>query len=193
MAMPVAHLGRPAWRHSSVEDSGGQAVLDITLYLPGNASLPCPISEHSTEQAFTHGIEVTGSGLHHVVTFADLPEHIDLALQAIGECVRIPGAWAAVGGQRMSSLVALWNRLDCYRQSLSCSDRVSYCRNKAASVRAGLGCGLAFCSAPCQFLCPLCTLKDTSLGRSIVHPETQVLAVLGEIDWCPNLIRSTDQ
>lgn len=73
MAMPVAHLGRPASRHTSVEDSGGQAVVDITRYVPGDASLPCPISEHSTEQAFTHGIEVTGSGLHHVVTFCRSP------------------------------------------------------------------------------------------------------------------------
>ena len=98
MAMPVAHLGRPAWRHSSVEGSGGQALLDITLYLPGDAFLPCLISEHLTEQAFTHGIEETGSGLQHVVNFVNLPGHVDLALQAIGECVRIPGAWAAVGG-----------------------------------------------------------------------------------------------
>lgn len=93
----------------------------------------------------------------------------------------------------MSSLVALWNRLDCYRQSLSCCDRVSHCRNKAASVRAGLSCGLAFCLAHCQFFCPLCTLNDTPFAQSIVHPETQILAVLGEIDWCPNLTRPSDQ
>ena len=166
--------------------------MDITLYLPDDSSLPFPLREHSLEQAFTHRMEEAGSGLHHVVNFADLPDHIDVALQAIGESVRIPGAWAAVGGQRMSSLVALWNRLDCYRQSLSWSDRPTYCRNKAASVRIGLGCGLAFCSAPCQFLCPLCTLKDTPLAQSIVHPETQVLAVLGEIEWCPNLARPAD-
>lgn len=176
-----------------IEISGGRALVDITLYLPDDSSLPFPIGEHSPQQAFAHRIEETGSGLHHVVTFTGLPEHIDLALQAIGESVRIPGAWAAVGGQRMSSLVALWNRLDCYRQSLSCSDRVSYCRSKAASVRVGLGCGLAFCSAPCQFLCPLCSLKDTPLAQSIVHPETQVLVVLGEIDWCPNLARPADR
>ncbi len=163
--------------------------MQITLYLPGDALLPDPVSQPFAVPAFTHVLEETGSGLHHVVTFVKLPEYIELALQAIGESVRIPGAWAAVGGQRMSSLVALWNRLDCYRQSLSSSDRTAYCRNKAASVRTGLGCGLAFCSAPCQFLCPLCTLKDTPLAQSIVHPETQVLAVLGEIDWCPNLAR----
>lgn len=72
--------------------------MDITLYLPDDSSLPFPIGEHSPQQAFSHRIEETGSGLHHVVTFTGLPEHIDLALQAIGESVRIPGAWAAVGG-----------------------------------------------------------------------------------------------
>lgn len=93
----------------------------------------------------------------------------------------------------MSSLVALWNRRDCCRQSLSCSDRTAYCRNKAANVCTGLGCGPAVCSAPCQFLCPLCTLQDTPLAQSIVYPETQVLAVLGEIDWCPNLACPADE
>lgn len=166
--------------------------MDITLYLPDESSLPVPIRAHSPRHTFTYRIEETGAGLHHAVTFTNLPERIDIALQALGESVRIPGAWAAVGGQRMSSLVALWNRLDCYRQSLSCSDRAAYCRNKAADVRTGLGCGLVFCSPPCQFLCPLCTLKDTHLAQSIVHPETQVLAVLGEIDWCPNLARPAD-
>src|SRR5512132_1782350 len=34
-------------------------------------------------------------------------------IQVIGESVRIPGAWADIDGLRMSSLVALWNRLDC--------------------------------------------------------------------------------
>lgn len=81
-----------------IEISGGRALVDITLYLPDDSSLPFPIGEHSPQQAFSHRIEETGSGLHHVVTFTGLPEHIDLALQAIGESVRIPGAWAAVGG-----------------------------------------------------------------------------------------------
>ncbi|MCW5800044.1 MAG: hypothetical protein LZF60_170099 [Nitrospira sp.] len=38
-----------------------------------------------------------------MVTFINLLEHIDLALQAIGESIRISRAWAAVGEQRMSS------------------------------------------------------------------------------------------
>ena len=110
----------------------------------------------------------------------------------IGESVRIPGSWATVNGQRMSSLVALWNRLDCYRQSLAAGDRVVYCRMKVASFQARLGCGLLSCSAPCQFLCPQCTLKGNHPTLSIVHPETQVLAVLGEIERCPNFARLVD-
>lgn len=92
----------------------------------------------------------------------------------------------------MSSLVALWNRLDCYRQSLSWSDRAAYCQDKAASIRSGSSCGLAFCSVPCRFSCPLCALNGRPLAQSFGYPQTQVLAVLGEIDWCPNLARSTE-
>lgn len=114
--------------------------------------------------------------------FVNFPEHIEIALQAIGESVRIPGAWSAVGGQRMSSLVALWYRLDFHRQSRHVPIGWSTDRNKAAGIRTGLGCRLVCCSAPCQFLCPLCTLKGTHLAQSLMHPETQVLAVLGEIE-----------
>ncbi len=167
--------------------------MDITLYLPSDASLPYPLRTHSAQKTFTQDFESTASGLHLVVNFKNLPQHIDVALETIGESVRIPGAWATVGGQRMSSLVALWNRLDCYRQSLPCADRAAYCRNKVASVRATLGCEQVSCSAPCQFLCPVCSLKDTYITQSIVHPETQLLAVLGEIEWCPNFAPAVDQ
>ncbi len=167
-------------------------MVDITLYLPDGAPWPYLLSEHSREQAFTHDVEETGAGLHHVVNFTNLPEHIDLALQAIGEFARIPGAWATVGGQRMSSLVALWNRRNCYRQSLSRPDRAAYCQDNAASIRSGSSCGLVFCSVPCRFSCPLCALNGRPLAQSFGYPQTQVLAVLGEIDWCPNLTRSTE-
>ena len=150
--------------------------------------MPFLIGEAPTD-TFTHRVEETGSGPHHVVSFVGLPEHIDVALRAIGESVRIPGSWATVDGQRMSSLVALWNRLDCYRQSLAVADRQAFCAGKAASLQSRLGCGAEACTAPCQFLCTQCTLMETHPTVSIVHPGTQVLAVLGEIEWCPNLAR----
>ena len=103
--------------------------------------------------------------------------------------MRIAGSWATVNGQRMSSLVALWNRLDCYRQSLDAPDPPVFCASKAAALQATVGCSVESCAAPCQFLCRECTLIGIHPPTAIVQPETQVLAVLGEIDWCPNLRR----
>ncbi len=164
-------------------------MVNVAVYLPDGCPMPHPLGSASVQHAYTHRIEHDGSERIHVVSFVGLPEHIDVALQVIGESVRIPGAWATVGGQRMSSLVALWNRLDCYRQSLPVTDRVAYCKGKAASLRAKLGCEAPSCSMPCQFICPECTVMGSYQTASLVDPETQMLFVFGEVDWCPNLKR----
>jgi hypothetical protein len=142
------------------------------------------LGEASAQHALTHCIQDSGSGRVQVVTLANVSQHIDLALQLIGESVRIAGSWATVNGQRMSSLVALWNRLDCYRQSLDASDPQVFAR-----ARWSLFGQRTHCAAPCQLLCRECTLIGIHPPTAIVQPETQVLAVLGEIDWCPNLRR----
>lgn len=162
-------------------------MVNVALYLPGETAVPPKVSAAAADEDCTHRIEETGCGPHHVLTFPELPRGIDLALRVIGESVRIPGAWASVGGQRMSSLVALWNRLDCYRQSLPHVDRAAYCQGRAATLRSLLGCGVSACATPCQFVCPQCAGNEPNTG-SLVHPETQMLLVLGEIEWCPNLV-----
>ncbi len=163
--------------------------MTIAVYLPDDGSLPQPLGEASARHALTHCIQHSGADRVQVVTVANVSQHIDVALQLIGESVRIAGSWATVNGQRMSSLVALWNRLDCYRQSLDAPDPQVFCASKAAALQATLGCAVESCAAPCQFLCRECTLIGIHPPTAIVQPETQVLAVLGEIDWCPNLRR----
>ena len=165
-------------------------MVNVALYVPSDTVLPRKVHEAAHGEACTHRIDETGCGPHHVLTFADVPDSLDLMLRVIGELVRIPGAWATVGGQRMSSLVALWNRLDCYRQSLSHPDRQAYCRGKARNLQALLGCAVPSCESPCQFVCPQCAAKGDS-PASLVHPETQMLLVFGEVEWCPNLVRPT--
>ena len=166
-------------------------MVNVVLYVPGDMALPPKISDAAIGEDCTHRIEETGCGPHHVLTFPELPRAIDLALRVIGELVRIPGAWATVGGQRMSSLVSLWNRLDCYRQSLPHVDRIAYCQGRAATLRFLLGCGVQSCATPCQFVCPQCSVKENPSTAFLVHPETQMLLVLGEIEWCPNLVQSS--
>lgn len=163
--------------------------MQIAVYLPDDGSVPQPLGEASSRHAFTHCIQDYGSYRVQVVSVANLSQHIDVAMQLIGESVRIAGSWATVNGQRMSSLVALWNRLDCYRQSLDAPDPQVFCASKAAALRARLGCRGESCWAPCQFLCRQCTLVGSHPLTAIVQPETQMLAVLGEIEWCPNLRR----
>ncbi|MBL8070276.1 MAG: hypothetical protein JNM35_04180 [Nitrospira sp.] len=164
-------------------------MVTIAVYLPDDGSLPQPLGEASARHALTHCIQHSGADRVQVVTVANVSQHIDVALQLIGESVRIAGSWATVNGQRMSSLVALWNRLDCYRQSLDAPDPQVFCASKAAALQATLGCSVESCAAPCQFLCRECTLIGIHPPTAIVQPETQVLALLGEIDWCPNLRR----
>ena len=72
-------------------------------------------------------------------------------IQVIGESVRIPGAWADIDGLRMSSLVALWNRLDCYRQSLAVPDPQAFCRGKVADQFAQHGCESSAARRPANF------------------------------------------
>lgn len=166
-------------------------MVNIALYVPRETALPSKVREATTDEACTHRIDETDGGPHDVLTFTGLPDSLDLLLLVIGELVRIPGVWATVGGQRMSSLVALWNRLDCYRQSLSHPDRRAYCRGQAARLQVLLGCTVPSCMSPCQFVCPQCMTKENPPTLSLVHPETQMLLVFGEVEWCPNLVRPT--
>lgn len=128
------------------------------------------------------GAQRVASGL-----FPSLPTGIDLAIQLIGETVRLTGAWASVNSKRMSSLARLWQRLDCYRDSLSRPDRERYCREKTAFFNMLVGCEGQQCPVPCQFLCTPC--RHMLQDQSIVDHEKRFEAAteLAEIGWCPNL------
>ena len=123
--------------------------MTIAVYLPDDGSLPQPLGEASARHALTHCIQHSGADRVQVVTVANVSQHIDVALQLIGESVRIAGSWATVNGQRMSSLVALWNRLDCYRQSLDVAGRPAFCASQVGTLRAKLNCSVELCSASC--------------------------------------------
>jgi len=165
-------------------------LVKIAVYLSVDCSLPYLLGEEAWRHTFIHSLEQSESGRSQVFTFARLPEYIEVALQVLGESVRIPESWATVNGQRRSGLVALWNRLDCYRQSLDVAGRPAFCASQVGTLRAKLNCSVELCSASCQFLCRQCALSGRHPAAAMVHPEAQVLALLGEIDWCPNLCRS---
>ena len=119
--------------------------------------------------------------------FPSLPSGIDLAVQLVGETVRLPGAWASINSERMSSVTKLWQRLNCYRDSLNALDRERYCLQKTAFFNTLVGCEGHRCPVPCQFICTPCmrlTQDQLSIdGGDRFRGATE----LAEISWCPNL------
>lgn len=125
--------------------------------------------------------------------FPSIPEGIDLAVQLVGESIRLPDAWASVNGTPLSSLTKLWQRLSCYRDSLGAADPARYCVEKSAHFHTLVGCEGHRCPVPCQFICTPC-LGLATQDVVIVMPEKryQAAAEVAEIDWCPRLKTSHD-
>lgn len=122
-----------------------------------------------------------------VAIFPSLPACIDLAVELVGEAVRLPDAWASMNAVRVSTMTKLWQRLTCYRDSLGASDVRRYCLEKSAHFHALVGCEGQECPVSCQFICRPClhTREDEGAVRA---PESYAAAAIqAEIDWCPRL------
>jgi hypothetical protein len=87
-----------------------------------------------------------------IAIFSSLPVSIDLALQLVGEAIQLSGAWASIDSERISSLAKLWQRLNCYRDSLNAPDRQRYCLEKTAFFNTLVGCEGHRCPLPCRFI-----------------------------------------
>ena len=122
-----------------------------------------------------------------IAQFPSLPERVDDALQLIGEAIRFAGAWASVNDRPVSSLAKLWQRIECYRESLMASDPVRYCAERAALFNALVGCDVHRCPVPCQFLCTPCMEMRQDEAPIPEAQRFEVAAALAEIDWCPRL------
>ena len=122
-----------------------------------------------------------------IAIFYSLPTGIDLAIQLIDEAVRLSRAWASVNSKRMSSLIKLWQRLVCYRDSLAVYDSACYCREKSALFNTLVGCDAHRCPVPCQFLCTPCMGMAQEGTKIYQEKRFEIAATLAEIDWCPGL------
>lgn len=122
-----------------------------------------------------------------VATFPSLPEGLDCALQLIGEAIRLQGARASVNARPVSSLAKLWQRLECYRESLLAPDPARHCAERAALFNTLVGCDAHRCPVPCQFICTPC--MGMAQEGTAICPEKrfEVAAASAEIDWCPRL------
>ena len=130
-------------------------------------------------------MERTGSEEVCIASFPDLPAGIDLALQLVGEAGRLRGAWASIDARPISNLTKLWQRLECYRESLLALDPLRHCREKAELFHTLVGCESRSCPVPCQFLCTPCMEQASEPGAG-GHPIEEI-AVSGEVGWCPQL------
>ena len=122
-----------------------------------------------------------------IAIFSSLPAGIDQAIQLVGEAVRLSGAWASINSKRISSLTKLWQRLNCYRDSLNASDRERYCLEKTAFFNTLVGCEGHRCPVPCQFICTPCMRMTQDQSTIDVENRFEVATELAEIAWCPNL------
>lgn len=151
------------------------ADIDNARALSWARQAPCFITEWIDDQKVATAI------------FPSLPHGIETALQLVGECVRLPGAWASINEKAISSLTRLWQRLDCYRHSLDVEDPLRYCRDKSALFNALVGCRVHRCPVPCQFICTPCMQIQQEDPALCSIDRFKWAAALAEIDWCPRL------
>lgn len=166
---------------------GEGAVLNLVVHIPQRGEEPELHAVSLAQRAPTFTMEWVNNERVGVAVFSSLPTGIDLALQLIGAAIHIDGAWASVNTKPISSLTKLWQRLDCFRESLVATDSKRYCREKSAMFNTLVGCDHDLCPVPCQFVCTPC-MRMTQEGSHLpVLQRHDVAAALAEVDWCPNL------
>ena len=132
-------------------------------------------------------MEWTRSGRMNIAIFPSLPTGLDLAVQLVGEAIQIPGAWASINARPLATLTKLWQRLNCYRDSLNAPDRQRYCLEKTAFFNTLVGYEGHRCPVPCQFICTPCMRMTQDQSTIDVENRFEVATELAEIAWCPNL------
>ena len=131
--------------------------MQLVVHIPHDGADEGASAFSLAQRAPSFTMERTGSGRMSVAIFPSLPTGLDLAVQLVGEAIQIPGAWASINARPLSTLTKLWQRLNCYRDSLEAPDRQRYCLEKTAFFNTLVGCEGHRCPVPCQFFCtPAC-------------------------------------
>lgn len=160
--------------------------MNLIVHVPYDSIAGCRSALGLAERAPSFTVERVNDRPTAVAIFPSLPEGIDVAVELIGESMRLMGAWASVNAKPFSNLVRLWQRLVCYRGSLGSDDPVRYCREQAARFNAVVVCEGQAGPVPCQFIampCPPATPGSADLAAG----QYELAAALAEVDWCPRL------
>lgn len=161
--------------------------MHLVVHIPYQADEESSRAVSLARQAPSFTMEWTGSGRMSVAIFPSLPTGLDLAVQLVGEAIQIPGARASINARPLSTLTKLWQRLNCYRDSLKAPDRQRYCLEKTAFFNALVGCEGHRCPVPCQFICTPCMRMTQDQSTIDVENRFEMATELAEISWCPNL------
>jgi hypothetical protein len=157
--------------------------VNLVVHIPETSVEAAPYVQTLMKRAPSFTIE----GQDWIAIFPQLPDAIDLALQIVGESVRIPDAWASMNGRQLSSLLRLWARLECYRESLDAASPEQHCLRKAGKHNLLEGCSGSTCPVSCQFVCMPCRAEIQNGGSPPVEGHFLRLADMAEVEWCPNL------
>ena len=161
--------------------------MNLVVHIPHQVAIDDSGALGLAQRAPAFILDRSGGQQICIATFPDLPKGIDLALQLVGEIVRVRGAWATVDTRPISNLTKLWQRLECYRESLQAHDPVRYCQEKSKFFHALVSCDARSCPVPCQFLCTPCMQVAPEGHDGARDLPLAEIAASGEIEWCPQL------
>jgi hypothetical protein len=116
------HVRRALWIEAPI--------VNLVVHIPHGGADEAAVAFRLAQRAPSFTMEWRGSDRISIAIFPSLPTGLDLAVQLVGEAIQISGAWASVNARALSSLAKLWQRLNCYRDSLNASDRGRYCLEK---------------------------------------------------------------
>lgn len=161
--------------------------MNLAVHIPHRVTEADSSALSLAQRAPIFTIDWTNGERVAIARFPSLPGGLDCALQLIGEAIRVQGAWASVNARPISSLAKLWQRLECYRESLLAPEPARHCAERAALFNTLVGCEAHRCPVPCQFICTPC--MGMAQEGTAIYPEKrfEVAATLAEIDWCPRL------
>lgn len=130
-----------------------------------------------------------GSGTEkiHVATFDDLEQSLDQAVRLVDEVIGLPRVQVSINHRPVANLTKFLSALLCYRESLGEQEKAAYCGRQADRVGEAAGCPVWTCQARCPFICTRCLQVVRQEGAPPVTDQLKAIAVLAEVDWCPNL------
>jgi len=161
--------------------------MNLVVHVPYDATEDSGGALSLARCAPTFTVEWVGARRMAVAVFPSLPTGIDLAVQLVGEAVRLPDARASVNSVPLSGLAKLWQRLMCYRDSLQAPDPIRYCRERAGHFQTLVGCEGRQCPVSCQFICQPCLHMPEKKPPHDVNASYHAAAQAAEIAWCPQL------